>query len=354
MKAHKGTKKIRVGIIGCGRVATGYHLPCYMKLDGVVVSSLCDSNKDRLVSASKKFRVKSLYTNVDEFLEKQNLDLVDICTPGFTHYTICKKAMEKGIGSILVEKPLTLNLDETLDLQRLSEQRNVRVCVVHNYRFRKPVLKLFEMYTRGKIGDVMSVVSIVHGLSAFKSYDWRRDESKSGGLLYESGIHAMYLQVLLCGNHKRVISAHNIYDEGLKYTTNIHAMIEYENGAIGIIDLGAFTSSTASHFYVFGTAADVHIKFQPDYFCTTTGSLSFYKEFLGENKRFWNFVKTILTGGLSSHNISYHYPIISRFINSIIADSNPPVSIRDVLPTMRLLEDLKKTLHMKTIKSLRR
>lgn len=354
MRVYNTTKKIRVGIVGCGKVAIGYHLPCYMKIDKVLVSSLCDSNEKRLAFASKKFRINRMYTHVDEMLENEDLDMVDICTPGYTHYELCKKVMDKGVSGIMVEKPLTLDLDETLDLQRLSERRKVRVCVVHNYGFRKPILKLLGMYKRGKIGDVRGLVSIVHGLSAFKSYDWRREETESGGLLYESGIHAIYLQLLLCGDHKRVISAHSIYDEELRYTTNIYTMIEYENGAIGIIDLGAFASSTASHFHVFGTAADVHIKFQPDYFCTTTGSLSFYKEFLGENKRFWNFVKTILTGGLSSHNISYHYPIISRFINSIIAGSNPPVSIRDVLPTMRLLEDLKNTLHMKTIKSLRR
>ena len=345
-------KKIRVGIIGCGKVATEYHLPSYMKIRNVVVSSLCDPDEKRVVFASKKFKIKKTYTQVDEMLDKEDLDIVDICTPGFTHYELCKKLMKRGISNILVEKPLTLNLDETLDLQKFSEQRNIKVCVIHNYRFKKPVIKLLEMWKKGKIGRIKELVSIVHGLSAFKTYDWRRDESKSGGLLYESGIHMIDLQVLLCGNHKHIISARRIYDERLKYTTNIYAMIEYENGAIGIIDLGAFTSSTTSNFHVFGTAADVHIKFHPDYFCITTGSLSFYKEFLSENKRFWSFVKTFLTGGLSKYNISYHYPIISRFINSVIADNDPPVSIRDVLPTMRLLEDLKNTLHMKTVKGL--
>jgi len=352
LRAYSTTRKIRVGIIGCGKVATDYHLPSYMKIDDVELSSLCDINKKRALSVSKKFRIKRVYTQVDEMLENEDLDMVDICTPGFTHYELCKKVMEKGISNILVEKPLTLNLDEALDLQSLSERRNVRVCVVHNYRFKKPVVKLLEMYREGKIGRINGLISIVHGLSAFKSYDWRRDESKSGGILYESGIHNIDLQVLLSGKHKHINSVHSIYNDKLKYTTNIYAMIEYENGAVGIIDLGAFTSSTISHFYVFGTAADVLIKFQPDYFHATTGSLSFYKEFLSENKRFWSFVKTILTGGLSGYNISYHYPIISSFINSILTDSNSPVSIRDILPTMKLLEDLKNASHIKTVKSL--
>ena len=341
-----------MGIIGCGKVATDYHLPSYAKLNNVELSSICDTDEKRAVFVSKKFKIKKVYTQVDEMLENEDLDMVDICSPGFTHYELCKKVIEGGIGNVLVEKPLTLNLDEALDLQNLSERRNVRVCVIHNYRFRKPVVKLLEMYKEGKIGCIKGLVSIVHGLSAFKSYDWRRDESKSGGILYESGIHSIDLQVLLCGNHKRIISVHSIYDEKLKYTTNIYAMIEYENGAVGIIDLGAFTSSTIFHFYVFGTAADILIKFQPDYFHATTGSLSFYKEFLSENKRFWSFVKTILTGGLSGYNISYHYPIISSFVNSILTDSNSPVSIRDILPTMKLLEDLKNALHIKTVKSL--
>jgi predicted dehydrogenase len=353
LKLHKGNNKIRIGIIGCGNVATCYHLPSYKKLDAVVVSSLCDSNKERLIEASKKFKVGNLYTDVDEFLEKENLDAVDICTPGFTHYLVCKKAIENGISSILVEKPVTLNLDETLDLQRLSEQKRVRICVVHNYIFSKPVLKLLELYKSGKIGNVSGFISIVRGLSAYKSDNWLRDESKSGGLLYESGIHGIYLQGLFCGEHKRIISAHSSYDQGLKYTTNIRATIEYKNGVIGIAELGAFSSSTVFHLYVFGTAIDAHIKFQPDYFSTAAGSLSFYKEFLSENRRFWSFIKTILTGGMTSYNISYHYPIISRFIDSVKADSEPPVRIRDVLPTMKLLEDLKNTLHMKTVRSLR-
>lgn len=344
MKAHNKTSKIRIGIIGCGKVATAYHLPCYMKLDDVVVSSIYDPHKESLLSVSKKFGVEKTYTKVDEFMEEGSLDAVDICTPPFTHYRLCKKALEKGISNILVEKPLTLNFDEALDLQRLSEQRKAKICVVHNYRFRRPILKLLEMYRDGKIGKIEGIASIVHALSAFQSRDWRFDESKSGGILYESGYHVLDIQVLLCGDHKRIISTHSIYDKVLNHTTRISSVIEYENDAVGIIDLAAFSSSSLSYSHIFGTAMDVHIKFYPDYFCTTAGSFSFIKEFLSENRRFWGFAKNVVLGGLSQYHADYHYPIISRFIQCIKTNGVPPVSVADTLPTMKLLEDIKTSL----------
>jgi len=328
---------LKVAIVGCGFVAKAHHLPCYRKIKGVNVVAACDKSKKSLQRFCQKFHVGKSYQEIELLLSNESLDFVDICTPPQTHYQLCLTAINHGVN-VLVEKPIAINPEQTIDLNNLSLRKNVKVCVVHNYRFRKPVLKAMEMYEKGRLGKIKQVVSTIHMLSAFPEWVW--DEEQSGGFLYDSALHFVDLQTFFCGEHDKIVGANIENDDKIGLTTDIQTIIKYKAGAVGIIDMKAFSSSGRGTFDIYGTAADVHLKFYPDYFNLSVGNLGPYSELIDEFKRFSNFAKYLLLLGMKKYRVEYHYKLISDYVKAIKENKEPPVPISSVINTMKLMYDL--------------
>jgi len=329
---------IKGAIVGCGRVASQYHIPCYQMMRNVEIVAVCDTSAKRAITFSRGHHISNYYTEISELFEKESLDFIDICTPPSTHYTLCSLAMDRGVNT-LVEKPITVNIEETLRLQDKSKKKRIKVCVIQNYRFKNNVLRAWQMKKEGRFGRIRTVLSVVHSSGPFPEWFWNEEEN--GGILYESAIHFIDLQTLLCGEHRKVLGLHKTFNEDLGVTTDISAIVEYKSGAIGIIDVSAFSSSNQARLDLYGTAADVHLKFLPDYFSMSLGPITLYAELKSEVGRFLEYTRTLFVSGLKSYRRNYHFRLLSAFIKSIEQGSDPPVTIDSVVPTMKLLKDLK-------------
>jgi len=330
---------LRGGLIGCGRVAALYHMPCYRKMSNVRIVAACDASLKKVSNFCRKNNIPRFYTEITKLLEKEKLDFVDICTPPFTHHRICSIAIEYGTN-ILVEKPIALSLNETIDLKLNSERKNTKLCIIHNYRFKKNVINAMKMYKEGKIGEIQKVITTVHQPSFFPSWFW--DEEKSGGILYESAIHFIDIQTMFCGEHEKIIGLYKKFNENLNLTTDICAIVQYKHNTVGIVDINVLSNSRLVRVDLYGTAADVHLKFYPDYFSTSLGLLGPYAELIGEMKRFIKYTGNMFFRGKKNYRRDYHFKLISDFVTSIELDIDPPVTIDSIMPTMKLLEDLKK------------
>src|SRR4030042_2705734 len=101
---------MKVGVIGCGMIAKKAHMPAYKSLENVELIAVSDNNEQRAKSCAKEFGVKKYFSDYHELL-KEDLDLVSICTPNFTHAQITKESAQAGVH-VLVEKPMATNLQE--------------------------------------------------------------------------------------------------------------------------------------------------------------------------------------------------------------------------------------------------
>ncbi len=330
---------IKIGLIGCGQVAESYHMLCYQNMKNVRVTAVCDVDVEKTKKFISKYNIPNGYTDFEELFEKEDLDIVDICTPGYTHYQLTDLVIDQGLN-VLVEKPIALSLNETIDLYNKSKKKDVKVCVVQNYRFRPNVLETIKACKEGKIGGIREIVSTNHNLSIFSLPRWQWNEKKSQSFLYELAIHQIDAQTFFCGEHEKIIGIYKRYDEKLNYTTDLYAIIEYKKGSIGVLDLSAFSSSTFARLDIYGTAADAHLKFFPDYFYLSAGGMVPYTEFMSELKRTLKFTKSALFE-MKKYRMGYHLRLISDFIEAVRNNSDPPVSIESVLNTMKLLEALK-------------
>ena len=89
---------VRIGIIGCGGIANGKHMPSLKKLNNVEMVAFCDLDIERAEAAKAKFGTAdaAVYENYKELLEDKTIDVVHVCTPNRAHSFITVDALEAG------------------------------------------------------------------------------------------------------------------------------------------------------------------------------------------------------------------------------------------------------------------
>ena len=112
-------------IIGCGNIAGNYdikipkkftftHAGAYNILTRTNLIAVCDNNKNTLNKFKKKWKIKNVYSDYKKMLKNEQLDIVSICTPTYTHFKILKYVIKiKSIKAIFLEKPSTFKSIET-------------------------------------------------------------------------------------------------------------------------------------------------------------------------------------------------------------------------------------------------
>lgn len=181
---------IRCGIIGCGAVAREIHVPILQHLPDVELGGVCDVDPTSLSSITGP----NAYTEYEDMLARENLDVVHLCTPPNIRLEPIRKVADSGIP-LLVEKPTALTLDTLEQIRTIRDEQGVKVCCVQNVRF----WDLFEEVRRkirsGVVGEITAIDvtwSERKDLSGGrKGQQWVRD--LSAGAISEAIPHPMYL-----------------------------------------------------------------------------------------------------------------------------------------------------------------
>ena len=92
-------KKLRVGIIGCGGIANGKHMPALSRIDEVEMVAFCDIIPERAEKAKKDYGTPdaAVYEDYKELLKDESIEVVHVCTPNRSHSFITIDALEAGI-----------------------------------------------------------------------------------------------------------------------------------------------------------------------------------------------------------------------------------------------------------------
>ncbi len=205
---------MKVGIVGCGTIAA-FHLPAVLKHKNVSSVSVTDLDLQRANTTASQFKVGNVYTDLDVMLKEYQPDVVHILTPPATHTKLALRTIKSG-AHVLVEKPMTLNLEETERLIQAADQQKVKLCVDHNYLFDPNVMAAIDLVQTGKAGKVLHVESHYSfdigrypGLSAGMQGSWILD--LPGGVLTDSLAHplSILLQFLPTPLNVHAVSKNN-------------------------------------------------------------------------------------------------------------------------------------------------
>lgn len=215
-------KEIRVGIIGFGFMGKahtyGYktiplyydNLPFKIKLAGV-----CNRTLETAVKAKEVLDFEFATADPDEILERDDIDVVNICTPNIFHKEALLKAIQKG-KHIYCDKPLATNyIDAQEILQAFAGRKDeLTVQMALQYRFYPPMLRAKELIEEGRIGNVLSFrVCYLHSGSVDpkRPIGWKQDQNiGGGGVLFDLGSHVLDLVYYLLGEYRAVLAENTV------------------------------------------------------------------------------------------------------------------------------------------------
>jgi len=333
----------RVGVLGCGAIARRAHLPALLANPGVELTGLCDVDPEALQTVVKRFRLPvEQYDNVHRFLESGRFDVVNICTPGATHFELAREALSRGYH-VLVEKPPSLSAVDARTLADLADEKGLRLATVLSSRYREQYLAIRSAKEQGRLGRIVKVHAVHHANLVMSESPALWDEGKSKYLIYESAIHLLDLMVDLCGAHSKVLFVNPIRNAAINSTTDIQLCVLFDTDVVGLLDITSDStrhSSYFTHLYVYGTAMDAFVRYFPPSFRLAAG-LHHPLEILREEVRsFSSLALKIVSRRYLSWRNRPHQIVIDGFIEWVRRGGDFPLAVRSVLPTMNLLDDI--------------
>jgi predicted dehydrogenase len=132
---------VRIGIVGCGRIAQVMHLPFLDELEQFDLRALSDLSSDVLDGLARRYPRAATYRDYTELLAREDLDAVAICTPD--HADLAEEAVSAG-KHVFVEKPLCFTPDEGRRLVAAVEESGVQLMVGYMRRYDPAVRRLLD------------------------------------------------------------------------------------------------------------------------------------------------------------------------------------------------------------------
>lgn len=220
-----------VAFVGAGFIAY-LHLLAVRDIPGLNLVALASRSRDVAEHRARIFDVDAYtFDNLDEMIERKDVDIVFILSPNSLHAEHALKAIGAG-KHIVVEKPITVNLDEADKIVEAADTAGVGIGYAENQVFAPLILKARELIAQGAIGKIKKA-SGVCGHGGPSPFGWfRKPEFAGGGTHVDLGSHALETLLYLIGKPpvKSVKSCKMIETPEGGIDGKTEAVMEAENG----------------------------------------------------------------------------------------------------------------------------
>lgn len=244
--------KIKVGIIGIGKIAQVTHLPIWKKLDNVEIFGVCDRNERVARGVAEKYKIKHVYKNAEDLLKVDELDAVDICTPTQSHKALTVAALEQG-KHVLVEKPMARNYKEAKEMVDSAIQHKKHLMVGMNVRFRQDARILKTFTQNEELGDIFyAKAGWLQRRDSLTHKAWMaQKEVAGGGVFMDLGIQMLDVSLWLMGDLKAKSVSASVYSNisGLTVEDSASVFIRLENQSTLTIEVSWTLLSDNDFFY---------------------------------------------------------------------------------------------------------
>lgn len=207
-------KKVKIGIIGCGGIANGKHMPAYKALaDQAEMVAFCDIIEERALKAKKEYGDKNsrTYTDYKELLKEKKIDMVCVCTPNISHSEITVVALNAG-KHVMCEKPMAINYEEAKKMIDAKNRSGKLLTIGYQNRYRAEVRYLKEEAESGTFGDIYFARAKAVRRRAVPTWGVFLDEEKQGGgPLIDIGTHSLDITLYVMNNYKPKYAVGSVY-----------------------------------------------------------------------------------------------------------------------------------------------
>ena len=211
-------EKLKIGIIGCGNIANGKHMPSIAKLNNVEMAAFCDIIPERAEAAARKFGTPDakVYTDYRELLKDESINNVRVLTQNRLHAEISIAAMKAG-KHVMCEKPMASTYAEALEMLKVSRETGKLLTIAYQHKFDPDVVYAKKEALKGTYGDMYYAKANVLRRRGVPTHgNFLHMNEQGGGSLIDVGTHCLDIVLYLMDNYKPKMVLGTTYDK-LKY-----------------------------------------------------------------------------------------------------------------------------------------
>lgn len=248
---------MNIGIIGCGWVAKK-HVSFIRSIPNAKLVGIVDNDPEQLKSFATRHKIKNYYSALDDLLASQQIDVLHIVTPPFSHKELAINATNHHIH-VYIEKPIALNAGEVKEIYESAAVNGVKVCPGYNFLFDPIVNQAIEEIEKSEFGRVIYVESY-YGMN-MRRYDRLKTTKDNeihwsyylpGGFHQNYITHPIYMLLRFIGKplnmHTECTSTGALPQD---LTDEIRVIVQGENG-MGLIALSYSCEPYQHYLKVFG------------------------------------------------------------------------------------------------------
>jgi predicted dehydrogenase/type 1 glutamine amidotransferase len=253
-KNEKQEREIKCGIIGYGPAFNmgKHHADLINSTYGMKTVAFFDLNKERMEQAKKDFPESRTYTDLNEFLNDKEVELVIVITPHNTHKDLAIASLTKG-KNVIVEKPMCIRLKEADEMIETAIKNNLMINVFHNRRWDGDFLAMEKIVKSGEIGKIFNIEIFMGGYGMPREW-WRSEKEISGGIFYDWGAHFLYWLLLLVPS--KIKSVYGIVQKrkwfNFSNEDEIKSIINFENGEVADVQSSSIASVPKPRWRILG------------------------------------------------------------------------------------------------------
>lgn len=260
------SKQFGVGMVGYGFMGK-MHTYAYKSIPtfydpppaDIRLVGICTSRSETAQRAAENGGYEFGTTNYHELLEKDDIHIINCCTPNYLHKDLLIDALRAG-KHIYCDKPLAMNLAEAQEVLNTAEKANVVHQMTFEYRFIPAIMRAKQLIDEGFLGEPMSFrAGYLHSgyVDPDRPMSWRLDKKQGGaGALFDLGSHVLDLVRYLLGDCREMFATMQTFikrrpaDKGSSELVDVEVddlvliQMKMENGALGTVEASRIATGT--------------------------------------------------------------------------------------------------------------
>jgi UDP-N-acetyl-2-amino-2-deoxyglucuronate dehydrogenase len=235
-------RKIKFGILGCGRISPKHFEAIQQHSDNVELVAVCDTDSAVLDDVTNKYKVKG-YLSLEEMLADSDVDVVTICTPSGLHPEQAITIANAG-RHVVTEKPMATKMSDGKRMVRNADEQGTHLFVVKQNRLNPTLQLLKSAVEKKRFGRIYMVTLNVFWTRPQEYYDqakWRGTWEFDGGAFMNQASHYIDLLNWLIGPIESVFSYTSTLERNIEVEDTGVACIKWRSGAMGTINVTMLT-----------------------------------------------------------------------------------------------------------------
>ena len=196
--------RLRIGIIGCGGIANGKHMPSLKAVDRADMVAFCDLIPERAEKAAKEYGTPDakVYTDYHELLKDESIDVVHVCTPNRSHAEITIDALHAG-KHVMCEKPMAKCAADARRMVEAAKETGKKLTIGYQHRHKPESQYVKACIERGDLGEIYYAKALAIRRRGTPNWGvFLNEYEQGGGPLIDIGTHSLDLTLYLMNNYK--------------------------------------------------------------------------------------------------------------------------------------------------------